>query len=77
MSRSIEKLFRAPYGVPNALQTVAEGLWITDQITDRVALVEIAAPSEYGVTRQAPAQARRLAPGREGRQNQGRLQSRD
>ena len=51
MSRKIEKLFRAPYGVPNALQAVEEGLWITDQITDRVALVEIAAPSEYGVTR--------------------------
>ena len=51
MSRTIEKLFRAPYGVPNALQVVEEGLWITDQITDRVALIEIAEPSEYGVTR--------------------------
>jgi len=51
MGRTIEKLFRAPYGVPNALQEVEEGLWITDQITDRVALVEIAAPFEYGVTK--------------------------
>ena len=51
MSRTVEKLFRAPYGVPNALQVVEEGLWITDQITDRVALIEIAEPSEYGVTR--------------------------
>jgi len=51
MGRTIEKLFRSPYGVPNALQVVDEGLWITDQITDRVALVEIADPSEYGVTR--------------------------
>ena len=37
--------------MPNALQVVEEGLWITDQITDRVALIEIAEPSEYGVTR--------------------------
>ena len=51
MGRTIEKLFRAPYGVPNALQEAEEGLWITDQITDRVALVEIAEPSEYGVTK--------------------------
>ena len=51
MSRTVERLFRAPYGVPNALQVVEEGLWITDQITDRVALIEIAEPSEYGVTR--------------------------
>ena len=51
MGRTVEKLFRAPYGVPNALQVVKEGLWITDQITDRVALVEIAEPSEYGVTK--------------------------
>ncbi len=51
MQRKIEKLFRAPYGVPNGLQVVEEGLWIVDQITDRVALVEISEPSEYGVTR--------------------------
>ena len=51
MAYRIEKLFRAPYGVPNGLQVTAEGLWIADQITDRVALVEIAEPSVYGVTR--------------------------
>ena len=51
MERKIDKLFRAPYSVPNALQVVDEGLWIVDQITDRVALIEIAEPSEYGVTK--------------------------
>ena len=51
MARTIEKLFRAPYGVPNGLQVTGAGLWIADQITDRVALIEIAEPSEYGVTR--------------------------
>ena len=35
----------------NALLVVDEGLWITAQITARVALVEIADASEYGVTR--------------------------
>ena len=48
---TIEKLFRAPYSVPNALQVTGEGLWVADQITDRVALVELAGPSEYGVTK--------------------------
>ncbi len=51
MSKEIKKLFRAPYGVPNALQVVGDQLWVADQITDRVALIEIAEPSEYGVTR--------------------------
>ena len=51
MAYRIERLFRAPCGVPNGLQVTAEGLWIADQITDRVALVEIAEPSIYGVTR--------------------------
>jgi streptogramin lyase len=51
MPRTIEKLFRAPYAVPNGLQVTDEGLWIVDQITDRVALVEIAEASEYGVTK--------------------------
>ncbi|MBV7330243.1 PQQ-like beta-propeller repeat protein [Chloroflexi bacterium TSY] len=46
-----ERLFRAPYAVPNALQMTKAGLWITDQITDRVALVEVTEPSEYGVTK--------------------------
>lgn len=51
MPHSIEKLFRAPYSVPNGLQVTNEGLWIVDQITDRVALVEITAASDYGVTK--------------------------
>lgn len=51
MGRKIEKLFRSPYGVPNGLQVTDEGLWIADQITDRVALVEISDASDYGVTK--------------------------
>ncbi len=47
----IEKLFRAPYAMPNGLQVTAEGLWIVDQITDRVALVEIGPANDYGTTR--------------------------
>ncbi|HCL27281.1 MAG TPA: hypothetical protein DIC52_02460 [Candidatus Latescibacteria bacterium] len=52
-----EKLFRAPYGVPNALERVDDGLWIADQISDRLALVDITKPggdnpghASYGVT---------------------------
>lgn len=30
---------------------VEEGLWVADQITDRLALIEIGSASEYGVTR--------------------------
>jgi hypothetical protein len=51
MPRKIEKLFRAPYAVPNGLQATDEGLWVVDQITDRVALVEIGNPSSYGATK--------------------------
>jgi sugar lactone lactonase YvrE len=40
MTRTIEKLFRSPYSVPNGLQITNDGLWIVDQITDRVALVD-------------------------------------
>jgi sugar lactone lactonase YvrE len=50
MSPTFERLFRAPYGVPNGVQTTADGLWIADQISDRVALVQMTTPSEYGVT---------------------------
>jgi hypothetical protein len=50
MSPTFERLFRAPYSVPNGLQTTGEGLWIVDQISDRVALVEITQASDYGVT---------------------------
>jgi len=52
MTRIIEKLFRAPYSVPNGVQVVDEGLWVVDQITDQVALVEMSAPLDhYGVTK--------------------------
>ncbi len=51
MARKIEAWFRAPYSVPNGLQVTDEGLWIVDQITDRVALIELENPNEYGVTR--------------------------
>ena len=52
MARKIEKLWRAPYSVPNGLQVVDEGLWVVDQMTDRVALVELGDPiQDYGVTR--------------------------
>ncbi len=51
MSRTIEKLFRAPYAVPNGVQVTKEGLWLVDQITDRVALVELGSAGDYGVSR--------------------------
>ncbi|MYF99479.1 hypothetical protein F4212_10165 [Candidatus Poribacteria bacterium] len=49
MPTQIEKVFRSPYSVPNGLQVTDEGLWIVDQITDRVALVEITCDPEYHV----------------------------
>ncbi|MEM7030667.1 MAG: hypothetical protein AAF629_13960 [Chloroflexota bacterium] len=52
MSSKIEKLFRSPYSVPNGLQVTSEGLWIVDQITDRVALTDMNAyVDDYGVTK--------------------------
>ena len=51
MNPKIEKLFRSPYSVPNGLQVTDEGVWIVDQITDRVALVELTESSDYGVTK--------------------------
>lgn len=47
MSRQIQNLFRAPYSVPNGLQITDAGLWIVDQITDRVALVDINNKVDY------------------------------
>ncbi|MEZ4867635.1 MAG: hypothetical protein R3C14_40290 [Caldilineaceae bacterium] len=47
MGRTIENLFRAPYSVPNGLQITDDGLWIVDQITDRVALVKVDEPIDY------------------------------
>ena len=49
MLTKIETLFRSPYSVPNGLQVTDDGLWIVDQITDRVALVEITADPDYTV----------------------------
>ena len=47
-----KKLFRAPYAVPNGLQLTDDGLWIVDQITDRVMLVELGGELDYyGVPR--------------------------
>lgn len=51
MAVRIQPMFRAPYSTPNGLQATPDGLWIADQLTDRVAMVEIAVPNEYGVTR--------------------------
>jgi sugar lactone lactonase YvrE len=52
MTRTIEKLFRSPYAVPNGVQGTEEGLWVVDQITDRVALVEIGEQIQsYGVSK--------------------------
>ncbi len=42
---------RAPYAVPNGLQVTNHGLWIVDQLTDRMILVEATDPHEYGVSR--------------------------
>ena len=49
MLTKIETLFRSPYSVPNGLQVTDDGLWIVDQITDRVALVEITSDPDYTV----------------------------
>ncbi len=46
----IEKLFRSPYAVPNGIALAPEGLWIADQITDRLALVSMGETNDYGVT---------------------------
>jgi len=51
MDVEIKRLFRAPYGVPNGMQLTDEGLWVADQITDRVALIEMRDEvNVYGVT---------------------------
>ena len=51
MARKIERLFQAPYSTPNGVQVTERGLWIVDQLTDRVALVEITGPHAYGATK--------------------------
>jgi sugar lactone lactonase YvrE len=50
MSTKIARLFRAPYSVPNGIHATADGLWVADQITDRVASIRWGEPNEYGVT---------------------------
>lgn len=47
MMTSFTKLFRAPYAVPNGLQATDDGLWIVDQITDRLMLVERTGELDY------------------------------
>lgn len=47
MSHTITKLFRSPYSVPNGIQVTDLGLWIVDQITDRVALVKLDETVDY------------------------------
>ena len=51
MTPKISRYMRVPYGVPNGLQVTDEGLWIVDQLTDRLALLALEAPHEYGVSR--------------------------
>ncbi len=46
----MEKLFRSPYAVPNGIALAPEGLWIVDQISDRLALVALDQPNEYDIT---------------------------
>ena len=51
MSYTFARRFRAPYSVPNGVQMTPDGLWVVDQITDRVALIDPDGPNEYGVTK--------------------------
>lgn len=50
MATKIERVFRSPYSVPNGLHATPDGLWVVDQITDRVASIAWGEPNEYGVT---------------------------
>ena len=50
MTPKCTNLFRSPFSVPNGIQATADGLWVVDQITDRVAFVERSAPNDYGGT---------------------------
>ena len=38
---TIEKLFRTPDGHPNALDVTSDGIWIGEQVTDRVILTDM------------------------------------
>lgn len=46
----VDAAFRAPYAQPNGIQMTDEGLWVADQATDRVALVETENVNRYGKT---------------------------
>lgn len=50
MSTVIQRVFRSPYSVPNGIHATADGLWVVDQITDRVASIGWGEPNDYGVT---------------------------
>jgi hypothetical protein len=50
MSVKFENLFRAVYALPNGMRVTEEGVLVADQVTDRVALMEIAVPDRFGAT---------------------------
>lgn len=51
MGVRIERWFRAPYGMPNGVQATDAGIRVVDQVTDRVALLEVSSADEYGMLR--------------------------
>ncbi len=54
MDVTITNMFRSSYGVPNGIQLTDEGLWIVDQVTDRVSLMSMKdedMDETYGVRR--------------------------
>ena len=51
MKCKFSNLFRPPYSVPNGIQDTDEGIWVADQVTDRVALMRKGEKDEYGVLR--------------------------
>ena len=51
MENKISHYMRSPYGAPNGLQVTDEGRWVVDQLTDRIALLALESPHEYGVSR--------------------------
>ena len=48
--------------MPNGLQMTDDGLWVVDQITDRVALLEMGETSEYGVPKSRFGDCVRIVP---------------
>ena len=51
MTRQITRHSRAIYGVPNGIQVTDEGIWVVDQLTDRLALIENTEPNVWGVAK--------------------------